>query len=112
MSDATPAAPRAEQPDPAQSGLGDNALPADIRQQVEQEQALADAQKRLKQLEEDNERLKKEKKEGEDARDGAGQSTLFRIRQVELTSLQYLRQASFAHSSANCKRLTIPLPPS
>lgn len=48
------------------------ALPDDIRQQVEQEQALADAQKRLKELEADNERLQKEKKEVEEARDSSG----------------------------------------
>jgi small-conductance mechanosensitive channel len=52
---------------------GENALPADIRQQVEQEQALADAQKRLKELEADNERLQREKKEVEEARDGSGE---------------------------------------
>jgi nucleoprotein TPR len=50
-------------------------LPDDIRQQVEQEQALADAQKRLKELEVDNERLQKEKKEVEEARDSSGKST-------------------------------------
>jgi nucleoprotein TPR len=54
------------------SSSGENALPADIRQQVEQEQALADAQKRLKELEADNERLQREKKEVEEARDGSG----------------------------------------
>jgi nucleoprotein TPR len=51
-------------------------LPADIRHQVEQEQALADAQKRLKELEADNERLQKEKKEVEEARDGSGELLL------------------------------------
>ena len=51
---------------------GQSSLPADIRQQVEQEQALADAQKRLKELETDNERLQREKKEVEEARDGSG----------------------------------------
>lgn len=50
----------------------DTALPADIRKQVEQEQALADAQKRLKTLEDDNEKLRREKKDMEEARDGAG----------------------------------------
>jgi len=54
------------------SSSGENALPADIKQQVEQEQALADAQKRLKELEADNERLQREKKEVEEARDGSG----------------------------------------
>ena len=54
------------------SSAGQSSLPADIRQQVEQEQALADAQKRLKELEADNERLQKEKKEVEEARDGSG----------------------------------------
>lgn len=57
---------------PTQSSTGETSLPADIRQQVEQEQALADAQKRLKALEADNERIKQEKKDVEDARDGAG----------------------------------------
>lgn len=55
---------------------GGNELPADIRQQVEQEQALADAQKRLKELEADNERLQREKKEVEEARDGSGKLSL------------------------------------
>ena len=54
------------------SSSGENALPADIKQQVEHEQALADAQKRLKELEADNERLQREKKEVEEARDGSG----------------------------------------
>lgn len=66
-------------PDPPEGGqsavapasTNENSLPADIRQQVEQEQALADTQKRLRELEEDNEKLKKEKKDVEDARDGA-----------------------------------------
>lgn len=62
------------QSNPTQSS-DETSLPADIRQQVEQEQALADAQKRLKALEEDNERIKKEKKDVEDARDGAGTYT-------------------------------------
>jgi nucleoprotein TPR len=55
--------------------LGQNALPADIRKQVEQEQALVDAQKRLKELEADNERLLAEKKEVEEARDSSGKLT-------------------------------------
>lgn len=58
---------------PNQSSSNEISLPADIRQQVEQEQALADAQKRLKELEEDNEKIKKEKREIEEARDGAGE---------------------------------------
>jgi hypothetical protein len=57
----------------------ENALPADIKQQVEQEQALADAQKRLKELEADNERLQREKKEVEEARDGSGTLVLLQI---------------------------------
>lgn len=58
---------------PTQSSTNETSLPSDIRQQVEQEQALADAQKRLKELEEDNEKIRKEKKEVEEARDGAGE---------------------------------------
>jgi nucleoprotein TPR len=63
--------------------LGQNALPADIRKQVEQEQALADAQKRLKELEADNERLQAEKKEVEEARDSSGKLIALKYR-IEL----------------------------
>lgn len=64
--------PEATQPTATQSSADQTSLPTDIRQQVEQEQALADAQKRLKELEEDNEKIKREKKSVEDARDEAG----------------------------------------
>lgn len=66
------AAPAPVQATEVDMRLSENALPVDIRQQVEQEQALADAQKRLKELEQDNEKLRKEKKDVEDARDEAG----------------------------------------
>lgn len=46
-------------------------LPSDIRQQVEQEQALADAQKKLRELEEDVLKLKEEKAGVEGERDNA-----------------------------------------
>ena len=67
-----------EQPAQTSSATKDQtSLPADIRHQVEQEQALADAQKRLKELEADNERLQREKKEVEEARDGSGKYNFF-----------------------------------
>jgi hypothetical protein len=77
MSEDVPSSTAPTEAAPSQStevemSSSDSALPADIRQQVEQEQALADTQKRLKALEEDNEKLRKEKKDVEDARDGAG----------------------------------------
>jgi hypothetical protein len=68
---------------PSAPALGQNALPAGIRKQVEQEQALADAQKRLKELEVDNERLQAEKKEVEEARDSSGKLTSLKYR-IEL----------------------------
>ena len=67
-----------EQPAQTSSTTQDQtSLPADIRHQVEQEQALADAQKRLKELEADNERLQREKKEVEEAREGSGECKFF-----------------------------------
>jgi hypothetical protein len=72
-----------EQPAQSSSTIQDQtSLPADIRHQVEQEQALADAQKRLKKLEADNERLQREKKEVEEARDGSGK-LLFSLCKIE-----------------------------
>lgn len=47
---------------------------AAVRAQVEREHALADVQKRLKELEGELERLKSEKKEVEDEKNGAGTS--------------------------------------
>jgi aspartate oxidase len=51
-----------------------NSDTAAIRAQVEKEHALADVQKRLKELEGALEKLKREKKEVEDEKNGAGMS--------------------------------------
>ncbi|WRT66753.1 uncharacterized protein IL334_003716 [Kwoniella shivajii] len=65
---------------------GGSSSPDDVRRQVEQEQALADAQRKVRQLEEEVEKVKREKKDLESDKDGAV-STTNQLR-TQLSALQ------------------------
>lgn len=100
------------------STSAETALPDDIRQQVEQEQALADAQKRLKELEADNERLQKEKKEVEEARDSSGtlipqdqklRATLMNVASTTNQLRTQLNQLQTTHFSSSSELSVIQL---
>lgn len=65
-------------PQPESQAPAIKSAPDDIRHQVEQEQALTDAQNRLKELEGDVERLKGEKQGLQGEKDGAGKHSYCR----------------------------------